>query len=136
METLDTHFLLTVYILYKRTKFPPNIVFTSQSHKVAYFYDVGALMQLTKKSIICTMIEQQSLKHMEDPHYSNGNILVLFVRGWIHRNLENISMAINRNCTPLYFFESELMSAKSISYCSSIVFTTTLAFLKDLLVGF
>ena len=31
METLDTHFLLTVYILYKRTKFPSNIVFTSQS---------------------------------------------------------------------------------------------------------
>ena len=42
METLDTHFLLTVYILYKKTKFPSNIVFTSQ---------------LTKKSIICTMIE-------------------------------------------------------------------------------
>ena len=31
METLNTHFLLTVYILYKRTKFPSNIVFTSQS---------------------------------------------------------------------------------------------------------
>ena len=31
METLKTHFLLTVYILYKRTKFPSNIVFTSQS---------------------------------------------------------------------------------------------------------
>ena len=31
METLDTYFLLTVYILYKRTKFPSNIVFTSQS---------------------------------------------------------------------------------------------------------
>jgi hypothetical protein len=42
METLNTHFLLTVYILYKRTKFPSNIVFTSQSHKVAYFYDVGS----------------------------------------------------------------------------------------------
>ena len=41
METLNTHFLLTVYILYKRTKFPSNIVFTSQSHKVAYFYDVA-----------------------------------------------------------------------------------------------
>ena len=38
METLNT-FLLTVYILYKRTKFPSNIVFTSQSHKVAYFYE-------------------------------------------------------------------------------------------------
>ena len=25
METLDTHFLLTVYILYKRTKFHSNI---------------------------------------------------------------------------------------------------------------
>jgi hypothetical protein len=34
-----THFLLTVYILYKRTKFPSNSIFTSQSHKVAYFYD-------------------------------------------------------------------------------------------------
>jgi hypothetical protein len=31
METLNTHFLLTVYILYKRTKFPSNIVFTLQS---------------------------------------------------------------------------------------------------------
>jgi hypothetical protein len=29
METLNTHFLLTVYILYERTKFPWNIVFTS-----------------------------------------------------------------------------------------------------------
>ena len=38
METLDTHFfLLTVYILYKRTKFPSNIVCTSQSHKVPFF---------------------------------------------------------------------------------------------------
>ena len=37
METLNTHFLLMVYILYKKTKFPSNIVFTSQSHKVAYF---------------------------------------------------------------------------------------------------
>ena len=34
METLNTHFLLTVYILYKRTKFPSNIVFTSQSRIV------------------------------------------------------------------------------------------------------
>ena len=40
----STHiFLLTVYILYKRTKFPSNIVFTSQSHKVAYFYDGGIM---------------------------------------------------------------------------------------------
>ena len=39
----STHiFLLTVYILLKRTKFPSNIVFTSQSHKVAYVYDVGS----------------------------------------------------------------------------------------------
>jgi hypothetical protein len=37
METLNTHFLLTVYILYKKTKFPSNIVYASQSHKVAYF---------------------------------------------------------------------------------------------------
>jgi uncharacterized UPF0160 family protein len=42
METLNTHFLLTVYILHKRTKFPSNIVFTSQSHKITYFYDVGS----------------------------------------------------------------------------------------------
>jgi hypothetical protein len=32
METLNTHILLTVYILYKRTKFPSNIVFTSQKY--------------------------------------------------------------------------------------------------------
>ena len=57
METLNTHFLLTVYILYKRTKFPSNIVFTSQSHKVAYFYDVGSIFAIDQKSIICTMIE-------------------------------------------------------------------------------
>ena len=49
METLKTHFLLTVYILYKRTKFPSNIVFTSQSHKVAYFYDVGSTYAIDKK---------------------------------------------------------------------------------------
>ena len=42
METLNTHFLLTVYILYKRTKFPSKIFFASQSHKVAYLYDVGS----------------------------------------------------------------------------------------------
>ena len=42
MEALNTHFLFTVYILYKQFKFPLNIVFTSQSHKVAYFYDVGS----------------------------------------------------------------------------------------------
>ena len=40
--------LLTVYILYKRTKFPSNIVFTSQSHKVAYFYDVGSTYQSSR----------------------------------------------------------------------------------------
>ena len=49
METLNTHFLLTVYILYKRTKFPSNIVFTSQSHKVAYFYDVGSTYAIDQK---------------------------------------------------------------------------------------
>jgi hypothetical protein len=49
METLNTHFLLTVYILYKRTKFPSNIVFTSQSHKVAYFYDVGSTYAINQK---------------------------------------------------------------------------------------
>ena len=50
METLNTHFfLLTVYILYKRTKFPSNIVFTSQSHKVAYVYDVGSTYAIDQK---------------------------------------------------------------------------------------
>ena len=49
METLNTHFLLTVYILYKRTKLPSNIVFTSQSHKVAYFYDVGSTYVIDQK---------------------------------------------------------------------------------------
>jgi hypothetical protein len=49
METLNTHFLPTVYILYKRTKFPSNIVFTSQSHKVAYFYDVGSTYAIDQK---------------------------------------------------------------------------------------
>jgi hypothetical protein len=44
-----THFLLTVYILYKRTKFPSNSVFTSQSHKVAYFYDVGSTYAIDQK---------------------------------------------------------------------------------------
>jgi hypothetical protein len=32
METLNTHFLLTVYILYKRTKFPSNM---GISHKIS-----------------------------------------------------------------------------------------------------
>ena len=41
METLNTYFLLTVYILYKRTKFPSN--------KVAYFYDVGSTLVLIIK---------------------------------------------------------------------------------------
>ena len=49
METLNTPFLLTLYFLYKRTKFPSNIVFTSQSHKVAYFYDVGSTYAIDKK---------------------------------------------------------------------------------------
>ena len=49
METLNTHFLLTVYILCKRTKFPSNIVFTTQSHKVAYFYDVGSTYAIDQK---------------------------------------------------------------------------------------
>jgi hypothetical protein len=49
METLNTHFLLTVYILYKRIKFPSNIVFTSQCEKVAYFYDVGSTYAIDQK---------------------------------------------------------------------------------------
>jgi hypothetical protein len=44
METLNTHFILTVYILYKRTKFPSNIVFTSQSHN-----DVGSTYAIDQK---------------------------------------------------------------------------------------
>ena len=50
METLNTHFLLTVYILHKRTKFPSNIVFTSQSHKITYFYDVGSTYEIDQNS--------------------------------------------------------------------------------------
>ena len=46
----STHiFLLTVYILYKKTKFPSNIVFTSQSHKIAYFDDVGSTCAIDQK---------------------------------------------------------------------------------------
>ena len=46
METLNTHVLLTVYIC---TKEHSNIVFTSQSHKVAYFYDVGRTYAIDHK---------------------------------------------------------------------------------------
>jgi hypothetical protein len=49
METLNTNFILTVYILYKRTKFPSNIVFTSQCENVAYFYDVGSTYAIDQK---------------------------------------------------------------------------------------
>ena len=49
METLNTHFLLTVYISYKKTKFPSNIVFTSQSHKVAYVYGVEGTYAIDQK---------------------------------------------------------------------------------------
>ena len=48
METLDTHFLLTVYILYKRTKFHSNIDIYCL-HKVAYFYDVGSTYAIDQK---------------------------------------------------------------------------------------
>jgi hypothetical protein len=34
METLNTHFLLTVYILYERTKFPSNIAISKYSAKI------------------------------------------------------------------------------------------------------
>ena len=44
-----TIFLLTVYNLYKRTKFPSNIVFTSQCEKIAYFYDVGSTYAIDQK---------------------------------------------------------------------------------------
>jgi hypothetical protein len=36
-----TFFTNGIYFV-QRTKFPSNIVFTSQSHKIAYFYDVGS----------------------------------------------------------------------------------------------
>jgi hypothetical protein len=49
METLNTLFLLTVYILYKRTKFPSNIFFTSQCEKVAYLYDVVSTYAIDQK---------------------------------------------------------------------------------------
>ena len=56
-KSLNTHFLLTVYILYKRTKFPSNIVFTSQSRICLWCRE--HLCNWPKKSIICTMIEWQ-----------------------------------------------------------------------------
>ena len=46
MDTLNTHFLLTVYILYKRTKFPSNIVFTSQSR---IYIDVWSTYAIDQK---------------------------------------------------------------------------------------
>ena len=46
METLNTHFLLTVYILYKRTK---SLRILSSLHKVAYFYDVGSTYAIDQK---------------------------------------------------------------------------------------
>ena len=49
METLNTLFFLLRVYLYKRTKFPSNIVFTSQSHKVAYFCDVGSTYAIDQK---------------------------------------------------------------------------------------
>ena len=73
METLNTHFLLTVYILYKRTKFPWNIVFTSQSHKVAYFYDVGS-----------TYAIDQKINHLHNDRVANmwrNNVLSVCGRG-------------------------------------------------------
>jgi hypothetical protein len=74
METLNTHFLLTVYILYKRTKFPSNIVFTSQSHKVTYFYDVGSTYAIDQKinHLHEQVIAKTSLKHKH----------LIYVLGW------------------------------------------------------
>ena len=46
METLNTHFLLTVYILYKRTK---SLRILSSLHKVAYLYDVGSTYAIDQK---------------------------------------------------------------------------------------
>ena len=60
METLNTYFLLTVYILYKKTKFRSNIVFTPQSHKVAYFYDVGS-----------TYAIDQQINHLDNDRVAN-----------------------------------------------------------------
>jgi hypothetical protein len=59
-----TFFLLTVYILYKRTKFPSNIVFISQSHKVAYFYDVGSTYAIDQK--INHLHNDKSSKYVEE----------------------------------------------------------------------
>ena len=64
METLNTHFLLTVYILLKKTKFPSNIVFTSQSHKVAYFDDVGSTCTIDQK--INHLHNDKSSKYVEE----------------------------------------------------------------------
>jgi hypothetical protein len=64
METLNTHFLLTVYILYKKIKFPSNIVFTSQSHKVTYFYDVGSTYAINQK--INHLHNDKSSKYVEE----------------------------------------------------------------------
>ena len=43
-----TFFTNGIYFV-QRTKFPSNIVFTSQSHKVAYFYDVGSTYAFDQK---------------------------------------------------------------------------------------
>jgi hypothetical protein len=75
METHNTHFLLTVYILYKRTKFPSNIVFTSQSHTVTYFYDVGS-----------TYAIDQKINHLHNDRVANMYLVLNFV---ILNNLNN-----------------------------------------------
>ena len=46
METLNTHFLLTVYILYKELS---SLRILSSLHKVAYFYDVGSTYAIDQK---------------------------------------------------------------------------------------
>ena len=46
METLNTHFLLTVYILYKELS---SLRISSSLHKAAYFYDVGSTYAIDQK---------------------------------------------------------------------------------------
>ena len=89
METLNTHFLLTVYILYKRTKFPSNIVFTSQSHKVAYFYDVGSTYAIGQK-----------INHLHNDRAANmwrNNIPSVAVEDNIERKKTELNVVLNES---------------------------------------
>ena len=85
-KNLNTHFLLTVYILYKRTKFPSNIVFTSQSHKVPYFYDVGS-----------TYAIDQKINHLHNDRVANmwrNNVPSVCGKG-LHRKKTELNVVLN-----------------------------------------